>query len=150
MPAPCKLEVEEPPKPKEIIKTVNWPVYGYDDQRTRYLPTKRVRPPYDASEWSFQAGKLLEFSPIVADGTLYFVDKDAPCYALDAAKGKVEWRNEIGDLAASSPAYADGRVFVVSLEPGPRSACGPATARCSGSVRSRAAARPRPWSTGRA
>ena len=78
-PPPCKLEVEEPPKPKEIIKTVNWPVYGYDDQRTRYLPTKRVRPPYDASEWSFQAGKLLEFSPIVADGTLYFVDKDAGC-----------------------------------------------------------------------
>ena len=117
-PPPCKLEVEDPPKPKEIIKTVNWPVYGYDDQRTRYLPTKRVRPPYDASEWSFQAGKLLEFSPIVADGTLYFVDKDARVYALDAAKGKVEWRNEIGDLAASSPAYADGRVFVVSLEPG--------------------------------
>jgi outer membrane protein assembly factor BamB len=117
-PPPCKLEAAEKPKPKEVIKTVNWPVYGYDDQRTRYLPTRRVRPPYDASEWSFQAGKLLEFSPVVADGTLYVVDKDARVYALDAAKGKVQWRNEIGDLAASSPAYGDGRVFVVSLEPG--------------------------------
>jgi outer membrane protein assembly factor BamB len=117
-PPPCELEVEKAPKPKEVIKTVNWPVYGYDDQRTRHLPTKRVRPPYDSSEWSFQAGKLLEFSPVVADGTLYFVDKDARVYALDADKGKPVWRNEIGDLAASSPAYADGRVFVVSLEPG--------------------------------
>jgi outer membrane protein assembly factor BamB len=119
-PPPCELEVERTPttKKKETIKTVNWPVYGYDDQRTRYLPTERVRPPYDGSEWSYQAGKLLEFSPVVADGTLYFIDKDARVYALDAAKGKVEWRNEIGDLAASSPAYADGRLFVVSLEPG--------------------------------
>ena len=117
-PPPCQLEVEKAPKPKEVIETVNWPVYGYDDQRTRHLPTRRVRPPYDASEWSFQAGKLLEFSPVVADGTLYVVDKDARVYALDADKGKPVWRNEIGDLAASSPAYADGRVFVVSLEPG--------------------------------
>ena len=115
-PPPCELESEAPPK--EIVKTVNWPVYGYDDQRTRYLPTKRVRPPYDASIWSFNAGKLLEFSPVVADGTLYFQDKDALTYALDAETGKVEWRNEIGDLAASSPAYADDRVFAVTLEPG--------------------------------
>ena len=35
-------------------------VYGYDDQRTRYLPTKVVRPPFGGSEWSFNAGKLLD------------------------------------------------------------------------------------------
>jgi outer membrane protein assembly factor BamB len=117
-PPPCELEPERPPRPQEVVKTVNWPVYGYDDRRTRYLPTRRVRPPYDASEWSFQAGKLLEFSPVIGDGVLYFQDKDALLYALDAESGKVEWRNEIGDLAASSPAYSDGRLFAVTLEPG--------------------------------
>lgn len=118
-PPPCELEVDEKaPKRVERVKTVNWPVYGYDDQRTRYLPTKRVRPPYRASEWSFNAGKLLEFSPIVAEGSLYFQDKDSLFYSLDAANGKVEWKNEIGDLAASSPAYSDGRLFAVTLEPG--------------------------------
>jgi outer membrane protein assembly factor BamB len=110
--------VEQAAPESKPVKTVNWPVYGFDDARTRYLPTQRVRPPYDASEWSFQAGKLLEFSPIVVDGTLYFQDKDALFYALDAEDGKVRWKNEIGDLAASSPAYADGRVFAVTLEPG--------------------------------
>jgi outer membrane protein assembly factor BamB len=117
-PPPCELEAGEEPKPKEVVETVNWPVYGYDDQRTRYLPTKRVKPPYDASEWSYQAGKLLEFSPVIAERTLYFLDKDARAYALDADTGRRVWRNEVGDLAASSPAYSDGRVFAVSLEPG--------------------------------
>jgi outer membrane protein assembly factor BamB len=119
-PPPCELEVDEtePPKREERVKTVNWPVYGYDDQRTRYLPTARVRPPYDASEWSFNAGKLLEFSPIVVDGFLYFQDKNSLFYALDADTGKVRWKHDIGDLAAASPAYADGRLFAVTLEPG--------------------------------
>lgn len=109
---------EEQATQREQIKTVNWPVYGYDDQRTRYLPTKVVRPPYGGSRWSFNAGKLLEFSPVVAAGSLYFQDKDSLMYSLDAATGKVQWKNEIGDLAASSPAYADGVVYAVSLEPG--------------------------------
>ena len=57
------------------------------------LPADQARasPPFDASVWSFQAGKLLEFSPIVAKGTLYFQDKDAALYALSADNGKVEW-----------------------------------------------------------
>ncbi|MGH2953651.1 MAG: PQQ-binding-like beta-propeller repeat protein [Solirubrobacterales bacterium] len=107
-----------PKERKQRVKTVNWPVYGYDDQRTRYLPTKEVRPPYRASTWSFQAGKLLEFSPILVDGTLYFIDKDGLFYALDASKGKVEWKRDLGELSASSPAYSDGTVFAVTLEPG--------------------------------
>jgi outer membrane protein assembly factor BamB len=117
-PPPCELEVEKPPRKKETVKTVNWPVYGYDDQRTRYLPTERVRPPYDASIWSFNAGKLLEFSPVIGERRLFFQDKNSLFYALEADTGKVAWKNEIGDLAASSPAYADGRVFAVTLEPG--------------------------------
>ena len=88
-------------------------------QRTRYLPTKRVKPPYDASEWSFQAGKLLEFPPVVAKGTLYFQDKDALLYALSADKGKVEWKKQIGALGAASPAYSHGVVYAVTLQKAP-------------------------------
>lgn len=112
----CKLDVKkDKPKP-QTIKTVDWPVYGYDEQRTRYLPTKRVKPPFDSSEWSFQAGKLLEFPPIVAKGTLYFQDKDALLYALSADKGKVEWKKQIGALGAASPAYSHGDIFAVTLQ----------------------------------
>jgi outer membrane protein assembly factor BamB len=115
-PPPCTLEHQKGPTHAEEVKTVSWPYYGYDTQRTRYLPTKRVRPPYDASIWSFQAGKLLEFSPIVAKGTLYFQDKDALLYALSADKGKVEWKKQIGALGAASPAYSHGVLFAVTLD----------------------------------
>jgi outer membrane protein assembly factor BamB len=110
------VQAEE--KPRKTVKTVNWPLYGYDTQRTRYLPTKEVKPPYGGSLWSFNAGKLLEFSPIVVRGKLYVIDKDALVISLDARTGKRLWRNEIGDLAASSPAYSQGVIYAVTLDPG--------------------------------
>jgi outer membrane protein assembly factor BamB len=99
------------------IKTVDWPLYGHDLERTRYLPGKNLNPPFRSSEWSFQAGKLLEFQPIVVRDRIYFMDKDGLFYALNADTGKVEWKRKIGSLNASSPAYSDGRLFAVSLEP---------------------------------
>ena len=117
-------------KPKKAtVKTVNWPVYGYDSARTRYLPTKRVQPPYKSSDWSFQVGKLLEFPPIVVKDRLYFVDKDAEVYAREADTGKAIWSEKIGALSAASPAYSDGRLFTVSLEPGDVQAMNPRSGR---------------------
>jgi outer membrane protein assembly factor BamB len=111
-------EHKKPPPHKNKPQLVNWPVYGYDDARTRYLPSERVNPPFHSSDWSFQAGKLLEFSPIVVDKTLYFMDKDANFYALSADKGKVFWKHDIGSLNASSPAYSHGTLFAATLAPG--------------------------------
>jgi outer membrane protein assembly factor BamB len=95
----------------------DWPLYGYDRERTRYLRTKHLDPPFRSSMWSFQAGKLLEFQPIVVNGTIYFMDKDGMFYALDAHTGHVDWKRKIGSLNASSPAYANGRLFAVNLQP---------------------------------
>lgn len=107
-------EPREPPKPK----TENWPQYGYDDSRTRYMRTPRVNPPFGASRWSFQAGKLLEFSPIIVNDVIYFMDKDALFYAMNANNGKVKWKRDMGSLNASAPAFRNGRLFGVNLEPG--------------------------------
>ena len=104
-------------KQTSAIKTVDWPLYGHDLQRTRYLPSEDLNPPFRSSEWSFQAGKLLEFQPIVVKDRLYLMDKDGTFYALNADTGKVEWKRKIGSLNASAPAYADGRLFTVNLEP---------------------------------
>lgn len=98
-------------------ETLNWPMYGYDPARVQYLPVKGLDPPFHSSLWSFQAGKLLEFQPIVVHGVIYFMDKDATFYALNADKGHILWKRDIGSLNASSPAYADGRLFAVNLEP---------------------------------
>jgi outer membrane protein assembly factor BamB len=102
---------------KKKPETLNWPMYGYDPARVRYLPVKGLDPPFHSSDWSFQAGKLLEFQPIVVHGVLYFMDKDATFYALNADKGHLLWKHDVGSLNASSPAYHDGRLFAVNQEP---------------------------------
>jgi outer membrane protein assembly factor BamB len=102
---------------KAAPKTVDWPLYGHDRERTRYLPSKHLDPPFGSSLWSFQAGKLLEFQPIVVRDRVYFMDKDGQFYALSTDKGHVQWKRKIGSLNASSPAYAGGRLFAVNLEP---------------------------------
>src|SRR5919109_2039021 len=99
------------------IKTVDWPLYGHDLERTRYLAAKGLNPPFRSAQWSFQAGKLLEFQPIVIRDRVYFMDKDGTFFALSTDKGRVEWKRKIGSLNASAPAYAGGRLFAVNLEP---------------------------------
>ena len=112
---------KEQPKPKQKRPkdtTFDWPTYGFNDARTRYVPSDKVKPPFDQSDWSFQAGKLLEFSPIIVGERVYFMDIDARFYALNTPEGKVAWQDRIGQLNASAPAYANHRLFGVNLEPG--------------------------------
>jgi outer membrane protein assembly factor BamB len=107
----------EPKEEKEEKEFVDWPVYGYDDARTRYLAAKGIEPPF-VDRFLFDAGELLEFSPILVENRLYVMNKDAVIFALDSGNGKVLWKKDLGSLNASSPAYSDGRLYAVNLEPG--------------------------------
>jgi outer membrane protein assembly factor BamB len=104
-------------KELEEKENVNWPMYGYDLERTRYLPAKGIEPPFD-HRFLFDAKSLLEFSPIYVDGVLYVMNKDAVFFAIDAGNGKVIWKRDLGQLGAAAPAYEDGRLFIVTLAPG--------------------------------
>jgi outer membrane protein assembly factor BamB len=106
---------QKPPKPQR--KTVNWPIYGFNPARTRFLPANRVRPPYQRL-WRYGDKPLLEFPPVYAARRLYFVDNNGNAYALNANTGKVLWHRRIGRLNASSPAYHRQRLYVVNLVPG--------------------------------
>jgi outer membrane protein assembly factor BamB len=106
---------QKPPKPE--AKTVNWPIFGLNPARTRYLPAKGVKPPYRLL-WHFTERPLLEFPPIYVGGRLYFVNNNGYAYALDADTGKVLWERRIGALNASSPAYYKHRLYIVNLVPG--------------------------------
>ena len=111
---------ERPPKPppkKAKVKTVSWPMFGYDRARTRYLPVRGVRPPF-RKVWRFTDRPLLEFPPIYVGGRLYFVNNSGFAYALEAKTGKTIWKRRIGRLNASSPTYSKGRLYVVNLVPG--------------------------------
>ncbi|HEX5929692.1 MAG TPA: PQQ-binding-like beta-propeller repeat protein [Solirubrobacterales bacterium] len=109
--------VPQGPKQVKKARTVNWPIFGYDRARTRYLPVRGVKPPYDKI-WRFTDRPLLEFPPIYVAGKLYFVNNSGFAYALDADTGKELWKRRIGRLNASSPAFARNRLYVVNLVPG--------------------------------
>jgi outer membrane protein assembly factor BamB len=95
----------------------DWPTYGFDAARARYLPTKQVKPPYKVA-WSYDARHLMEYSPIVVGGIVYGIDNNGEAFALRAASGKQIWRRDVASLNASAPTYSDGRLYVSNLEPG--------------------------------
>jgi len=105
-------------KPKvQKRKTVSWPLYGYDRARSRYLPAKGMRPPFQ-KKWRYTERPLLEFPPTIAGGRLYLVNNSGYAVALDADSGKQLWKRRIGRLNASSPTYYKHRLYIVNLEPG--------------------------------
>jgi outer membrane protein assembly factor BamB len=112
---------KEPPKPepgrKGAPRTVNWPMYGLNPQRTRYLPARGVKPPFERV-WRYTERPLLEFPPIFVGGVLYAVNNSGYAFALDAKTGAQLWERRIGRLNASSPAYSKHRLYIVNLVPG--------------------------------
>ncbi|MGZ8666254.1 MAG: PQQ-binding-like beta-propeller repeat protein [Solirubrobacterales bacterium] len=118
-------------KRQRVVKTTNWPMFGLDRARTRWLPANRVKPPYKEL-WKHGGKPLIEFPPIFVKagglcekrtklgcgGRLFYVDNNGFAYSLDADTGKVIWHRRIAELNASSPAYSRGRLFIVNLAPG--------------------------------
>lgn len=102
---------------KGIVGVADWPFYGLNEERTRYLPAEGVKPPFKLN-WEINGRKLLEYSPIVVDGSLYAVNNNGEALSAKTRNGKIRWRRQIAHLNASSPAYSDGMLFVSSLEPG--------------------------------
>jgi len=116
-----RFHPEQPkPPPKPVHgkpRTVNWPIFGLNPARTRYLPAKGIKPPFKLV-WHYVERPLLEFPPVYAAGRLYAVNNSGTAFALDAETGKVLWERRIGRLNASSPAYHQGRLYIVNLVPG--------------------------------
>lgn len=125
------VSFEQGKQRKPVVKTTNWTMFGYDRQRTRFLPANKVKPPYQRI-WKYGDGPLLEFPPIFVKaarlcekrtgagcgGRLYFVNNNGRAFSLDAESGKILWQRDIARLNASSPAYANGRLYIVNLSPG--------------------------------
>jgi outer membrane protein assembly factor BamB len=124
------IENFHPEKPKEAPpkrrnkgtgvsepQRVNWPMYGLNPQRTRYLPARGIHPPF-RKLWRYTERPLLEFPPIYVGGVLYAVNNSGFAFALDAKTGRKLWERRIGRLNASSPTYYKHRLYIVNLVPG--------------------------------
>jgi outer membrane protein assembly factor BamB len=96
---------------------VDWPRYGYDLERTKFLNAQKVRPPF-RKVWKYDQEELIEFAPIVVGVRMYMIDNDGVFVALNNDTGKVIWKKRLGKLNASSPAFWKGMLLAVNLEPG--------------------------------
>ena len=65
--------------------------------------------------WRFRAG-VVESSPLLVEGVLYFGSWDKKMYAIDAETRRVRWTFETGDKIKSAPAYARGTVYFGSYD----------------------------------
>lgn len=108
-------EEEAPPeRERERKRDFVWPIFGYTPDRAKHFP-KRLDPPFKRV-WRHRADSLLEFPPVLANNTLYFVTNKATVVALNARTGKRKWRKSAGSLSAASPAWWKGRLFVATLD----------------------------------
>lgn len=95
----------------------DWPVYGGNPQRTRYLPfagPQPIRPPL-TERWGATGSVLLEFPPVLCGRRIYVLRNDGLLLAVERRTGEVAWRKRIGSLAASAPACGGGRVYATVL-----------------------------------
>ena len=95
-----------------------WPLYGFDVARSRYASDLHHRPPYRAV-WSFRAGNMLEFPPIVVYDRVIFTQQRGRLFALRTRDGKVAWRKHFHRCAAASPAAGKSTVYVALMQPYP-------------------------------
>ncbi len=114
-PDPCVIETTDNPSP--VVESVDWPVYGLNEERTRYLDAPRVKPPY-TTRWTFKGRRLLEYSPILVENALYAVNNNGMAFSVKKSTGKARWSREIATRNASAPAYSDGMIYISNLEPG--------------------------------
>ncbi len=65
--------------------------------------------------WRFEAG-VVESSPLLVDGVLFFGSWDGKVYALDVATQRLRWSFETGDEVKAAAAYANGTVVIGSYD----------------------------------
>jgi outer membrane protein assembly factor BamB len=114
-PDPCTIETTTNTGP--VTKTVDWPFYGRNKERTRDLDAPNVKPPF-TTRWTFKGRRLLEYSPIAVGGAIYGINNNGMAFSIKKRTGKARWTREIATRNASAPAYSRARLFLSNLDPG--------------------------------
>src|SRR3954465_12020300 len=93
----------------------NWPIWGYNNARTRVLPLdKQFRPPFRIA-WRQHLRQLLELTPVACKRSVYILGDSGDLYKIGRWTGAVQWKRPPGSLAAASPACDGKGVYNVLL-----------------------------------
>src|SRR5579864_6584594 len=112
--------VTSEPKPEVLPPKVQWPMYGFDLDRTRAVDLP-LAPPY-RTLWRYQALSLIEFPPSIGFDRLYFSTNAGVLTAISAKTGQRAWVYPSHRCVAASPAiglHAHGTIYETFLNEPP-------------------------------
>ena len=72
-------------------RSVDWPRFGYDEARTKFLGVQKVRPPF-TKLWKYDQEELIEFPPIIVDDRMYMIDNDCLLYTSPSPRDRTRSR----------------------------------------------------------
>jgi outer membrane protein assembly factor BamB len=105
-------------RPEPEVAKEPWPTYGFDAQKTRFVPDFSHRPPYDRL-WVVNGKSLLEFPPVVAYDHVYLGTNHGLFFAIDAKTGTISWQKDFKRCMAASPQVGDGAVYMPLMDASP-------------------------------
>jgi outer membrane protein assembly factor BamB len=95
-----------------------WPLYGYDQNHTRFFPAPSyVHAPFKRL-WVHVAHALLEFPPVIYGQHIYQLSDSAVLNVFDKRTGHLIWFRPLGKISASAPAVTGNTVYVTILYSG--------------------------------
>jgi outer membrane protein assembly factor BamB len=100
------------------LKTVQWPLYGFDPQRARAVAEAGMRPPFH-QVWVAGGQTLLEFPPAIGYGRLFLTNNAGNVLAFASDTGSRAWTRHVHRCVAASPAVHAGTVFEAFLNTPP-------------------------------
>ena len=104
---PATTQAQQPPQPtKPSDPGFRWPFYGYDKERTRYLPLQRpIHPPYK-HPWYYRRARCSSSRPCSTRARCSCSRTTRELVAIGRRSAHVRWGRHLGHLAAASPAVA--------------------------------------------
>lgn len=113
------LTATAPPKVAKSAKKFIWPIYGFNDARTRVFNGPRVfnTPSNFYAKWRLSGNAPLEFPPVIDGNVLFFLDDHGTLNKVNLTTGHRYWREHFGIWSASTPGLDPklGLVFVSIL-----------------------------------
>ncbi len=66
--------------------------------------------------WKFKTRDMVNSTPMIKNGVVYFGSRDQNMYAVDADNGKLIWKFWTHGAVSPSPAWADGNIYFGSFD----------------------------------